>query len=69
MTEPLLTRKQSVQFIREKTGIPVTESRIEKAAMIGEGPAPAARYGNSFLYEPQAVLAWARGLISPAEAA
>jgi len=66
--EPLLTRDQIVESAREKLGIPITKSTIEKAAMNGTGPQPAARYGKAFLYEERVALAWARTLITPVAA-
>ena len=63
--EILVTRDQIVQIVREELGIPITKSAIEKAAMLGIGPEPAARYGKAFLYRKGVALAWARTLISP----
>jgi len=67
MNEPLLTRQQAPHFIREMLGIPVTPSRIDKAAMNGTGPRPAAKYGRRDLYTPAELLRWARTLIRPTE--
>jgi hypothetical protein len=46
-------------------GIPLTKSRIDKEAMKGTGPEPAARFGRIELYERGAFLAWARALLEP----
>ena len=64
-TEPLLTRNQIVEVARTELGIPITKSTIEKAAMNGTGPQPAARYGKAFLYERIVALNWARSLVTP----
>lgn len=66
MTEPLLTRTQLVERVRAELGIPLTMSTIEKAAMHGKGPEPAATYGKTYLYEKETAFAWARSLITPA---
>jgi len=60
---PLLTRRQAVELVRTTTGIPLTESRFDKEAMLGRAPKPAALYGRRHLYAPDAVLAWAASLI------
>ena len=63
---PLLTRKQIVERIREKYGIPMTESRLEKASASGEGPQPAATYGRrQLLYRASEAEAWAKTLVKP----
>ena len=70
MTEPLLTRAQAVETINAELGIPVTKAMLDIAASKGTGPAPAARMGKRrFLYEKEAVFAWARALVSPVHAA
>lgn len=66
MSEPLLTREEAVEAIRRELGIPITKRRIDRAASEGTGPAPKAKYGHSFLYEKETVLAWAQTLIEPA---
>lgn len=66
MSDPLLTRAQLVTSIRDELGIPVKLSTIEKAAMNGTGPAPAAKYGRAYLYEKAPAFEWAQGLITPA---
>ncbi len=63
--EPLLTRDQIVEVARTELGIPITKSTIEKAAMNGTGPQPAARYEKAFLYERPVVINWARSLVTP----
>jgi hypothetical protein len=66
LTEPLLTRAQAVEVINEELGIPVTKWMLDTAASRGTGPSPAARMGKRcFLYEKQAVFAWAKSLITP----
>jgi hypothetical protein len=66
--EPLLTRDQIVESVREELGIPITKSTIEKAAMNGTGPRPDARYGKALLYEKKTAFDWARTLITPVAA-
>ena len=68
INDPLLTRDQIVEVTRQKLGIPIAKSTIDKAAMDGSGPQPAARYGKKFLYRESVALAWARTLISPVAA-
>ena len=68
MSEPLLTRDEAIELINRELGIPVKKRRLDRAAINGTGPAPSARYGHSFLYEKDVVLAWARTLISPVAA-
>ncbi len=62
--EPLLTRKQLAKAIRDELGIPIGDSALDKAAMRGTGPEPAAKYGRTFLYRREAGLKWARTLIT-----
>lgn len=69
MTEPLLTCHQVVERVNAELGIPITMSTIEKAAMNGNGPKPAANYGKAYLYEKAAAFDWARTLITPASVA
>jgi hypothetical protein len=68
MEDRYLTRRQLVALVRERTGIPVTESRLDKEAMLGTAPKPAALYGRRHLYTEADGLAWARSLIRPVEA-
>jgi hypothetical protein len=63
--EPFLTRKQAVELVRSETGIPLTNSRFDKEAMLGRAPKPAALYGRQCLYTKAAVLEFARSLITP----
>ena len=64
-SEPLLTRKQVVETVREETGIPLRPSRLDKDAMLGRAPKPAAIYGKTHLYTRAAALEYARSLIRP----
>jgi hypothetical protein len=66
-TERLFTRTEIVEAINAELGIPVALSTIEKAAMNGGGPKPAARYGKAYLYEKASAFEWARTLITPAQ--
>ena len=45
----LVTRAQLAALVREKTGIPMVESRIDKDAMVGRGPKVTALYGQIHL--------------------
>ena len=56
---PLLTRKGAVEFCNAELGIPVTESTLDKKAMRGEGPKPAAFYGKRELYSQKEIREWA----------
>jgi hypothetical protein len=49
----LVTRGQLAALVREKTGIPMVESRIDKDSMIGRGPRVAAVYGRTHLIRIQ----------------
>lgn len=61
---PLLTRKDAIKFINDELGIPVAESTLDKKAMKGEGPTPAAYYGKRELYSAKTIKDWALGLCS-----
>jgi hypothetical protein len=63
MDFPLVTRKTGIELVREELGIPLTKSNVDKAAMNGTGPKPAARFGNCDLYRPREFLDWARSLV------
>jgi hypothetical protein len=64
---PLLTSRAAVEFIREKTGAPLTLSRFHKDRMRGIAPRPTARFGNRDLFAEQPLLAYANALITPVE--
>ena len=65
---PLLTRRQLVELVRQKTGIPITYSRLMKDGMEGRAPKPAAIFGRrQHLYTEADGLAYAKTLIRPSE--
>jgi hypothetical protein len=66
-SKPLLTRRRLVELVREKTGIPLTYSRLMKDGMSGRAPKPAALFGRQQLYTEDQGLAYARSLIQPTE--
>jgi hypothetical protein len=70
-SEPYLTRKQAVALVRVETGIPLTASAFDKAAMKRDGraPRPVAVYGRQHLYTREAILAFARSLLKSVSAA
>jgi hypothetical protein len=65
VSEPLLTRDEAIEVINRELGIPVKKRRLDRAAISGTGPTPSVKYGHSFLYEKDEVLAWGRTLLSP----
>ncbi len=62
---PLLTRRQFVELVRERTGIPLTYSRLMKDGAVGHAPHPVATFGTQFLYSEADALAYARSLLRP----
>jgi hypothetical protein len=64
---PLLTRREVVAFVKERTGAPLTYSRLMKDAALGRGPKPAAKYGNRFLYGPDESESYGHSLITSLE--
>jgi hypothetical protein len=67
--EKLVALDDAVELIREETGIPITRSRIHKDSALGIAPKPAATFGRRYLWRPEDIIAYARGLIKPVEAA
>lgn len=59
-----VTRRQGVELAKAE-GIPLTKSRVDKDAMRGIGPKPAAQFGATKLYTPEAFLRYARALVQP----
>jgi hypothetical protein len=53
-----MTRRQAVQHVREKLGVPVKESTIAKKAMRGAGPKPDRFYGKVELFTPETIEKW-----------
>jgi hypothetical protein len=64
----LCTRSQLADLVREKTGIPLTESRIDKDAMVGRGPKVSAIYGKTHLITIKDGFAYALAKARPAAA-
>jgi hypothetical protein len=56
---PFLTRKNGINHIRAKLGIPVTNSTFAKKAMKRETPPPDGYYGRTELYRPTTLERWA----------
>jgi hypothetical protein len=56
-----VTRRQAVALLNDR-GFPISESTLAKLCMPSrnEGPPAAGRFGNRDVYEPEAVLGWAR---------
>lgn len=63
----LYTRRSGSELIREKRGVRIPPSRIDKDCMAGTGPLPQATYGNRFLYTEEELLRYADRLIKPIE--
>jgi hypothetical protein len=63
----LVTRRELCELVRKVTGIPLTYSRLMKDCAAGLGPPPAATFGIRMLYRQADALAYARGLIRPAQ--
>src|SRR5262249_1431667 len=60
---PLVTIDAAVELVREKTGVPITKSRIHKDSAAGIAPPPDAVYGRRYLWRPEKILAYAQTLI------
>ena len=54
-----------MDFVRAKTGAPLTLSRFYKDRMRGIAPRPVRRFGNRDLFEPDEILAYGNALITP----
>ena len=63
--ERLLTRSESVEFIKDELGVPMTPSRFDKDSMAGRAPKPAAYYGRRQLYRRDDLLVYGRSLLTP----
>jgi hypothetical protein len=64
---PLLTARAGVEFIRSKTGAPLTLSRFYKDRMRGIAPKPVATFGNRDLFTEEQMLQYANTLIKPVD--
>ncbi len=53
---PLVTIDAAVELVREKTGVPITKSRIHKDSAAGIAPRPDAIYGRRYLWRREAIL-------------
>jgi hypothetical protein len=65
---PLVTIDAAVMLVRERTGVPITKSRIHKDSARGIAPRPDAIYGRRYLWQPEKILAYAQTLIKRREA-
>jgi hypothetical protein len=65
---PLVTIDAAVMLVRERTGIPISRSRIHKDSARGIAPKPDAIYGRRYLWQPEKILAYAQTLIKRREA-
>ncbi len=61
MTQPLMTRFQVLEFVRDELGIPLSLTTLEKMCMpsVGKGPPVAGMWSRRPLYDREAVRAWA----------
>jgi|SRR5260370_28857945 hypothetical protein len=57
---PLVTIDAAVLLVRERTGVPITKSRIHKDSARGIAPPPDAIYGRRYLWRPEKILAYAQ---------
>jgi hypothetical protein len=64
---PLLTSRKGVEFVRNKTGAPLTLSRFHKDRMRGVAPKPVATFGNRDLFTEAQMLEYGRSLIKPVQ--
>jgi len=64
----LCNRSQLADLVRAKTGIPLTESRIDKDSMVGCGPKVSAIYGKTHLITIKDGFAYALAKARPAAA-
>jgi hypothetical protein len=60
---PLVTIDAAVMLVRERTGVPITKSRIHKDSARGIAPRPDATYGRRYLWDPEKILRYAETLI------
>jgi hypothetical protein len=58
-----VTRRGGVELVRQKTGIPLSKSTVDKDCHLGRGPKPVAKYGPKHLYEPEEFLRYARARV------
>ena len=65
---PLVTIDAAVLLVRERTGVPITKSRIHKDSARGIAPRPDATYGRRYRWHPDKILAYAQTLIKRREA-
>jgi hypothetical protein len=66
--DKLCTRSQLAALVRDRLGIPLTESRIDKDAACGCGPRVAAMYGRTHLIAIKDGFAYALAKARPAAA-
>jgi hypothetical protein len=66
--DPLMTRRQFVEFVQRQTGIPLTYSRLMKDGAIGRAPRPTAIFGKRYLYSEADALSYAKALVRSTEA-
>ncbi len=58
---PLMKRKRTADYIKEKFGIPISSAQLDKLAVTGKGP-PFIVIGRDALYEPDDADVWACAL-------
>ena len=62
--ERYVTRQEGIDAAQKIIGLPLKRSRVEKDALSGRGPKPAAWYGKRPLYRYDDFIAYARALVS-----
>ena len=61
----LVTLRDAVLLIHERTGVLIPRSRLHKDSAAGVLPPPDAIYGKTYLYRPRKLLDYALSLIRP----
>jgi hypothetical protein len=62
--ERYLTRREVVEVIRNELGVPVSESRLDKDAMLGLTPRPVAFFGRQRLYRRRDAISYGKSLLT-----
>jgi hypothetical protein len=63
-SERLLTRQDLIAFIRQKTGIPLSKSYLDKSRMLAGDPQPDGYYGKKELFTEATALEYAQKVLS-----
>jgi hypothetical protein len=68
VNERVLLRKDVPAFIKERRGVEITQSQLDKlcSPAINKGPPTAGYWGNRAVHRPDDVLAWVDSRFRPA---